>query len=136
MKLLLKALFVTIVFSSNGISAPAYIIPTLPGWQVQPIITVGEEAANGYAMAGVPDGLGVFANNDGTFSLLMNHEIAHDKGIARAHGEKGAFVSRWVIDIESLKVKSGTDLIKSTVPAGLNFNRFCSADLPPNIGFL
>ena len=70
MKLLLKTLFVTIVFSSNVISAPAYIIPTLPGWQVQPIITVGEQSPNGYTMAGVPDGLGVFANNDGTFSLL------------------------------------------------------------------
>ena len=135
MKLLLKALFVTIVFSSNVFSTPAYIIPTLPGWQVQPIITVGEEAANGYAMAGVPDGLGVFANNDGTFSLLMNHEIAKDKGTTRAHGEKGAFVSRWVIDIESLKTRSGADLIKSTVPAGLNFNRFCSADLPPTSAF-
>ena len=122
MQLLLKALVLTIVFSSKGISAPAYIIPTARGWKVQPIITVGESAGNGYAMAGVPDGLGAFANNDGTFNLLMNHEIPSDKGAARTHGEKGAFVSRWVIDIESLKVKSGSDLIKSTVPNGLKFN--------------
>ncbi len=135
MKLLLKALFLTIVFSTNVISAPAYIVSHAPGWQVQPIITVGEVAANGYAMTGVPDGLGVFANNDGTFSLLMNHEISNDKGTIRAHGAKGAFVSRWVIDIESLKVKSGADLIKSTVPGGLIFNRFCSADLPPISAF-
>ena len=87
MQLLLKALFITIVFSSNVISAPAYIIPVAPGWKVQPIITVGESAVNGYAMAGVPDGLGVFANNDGTFNLLMNHEIPSDKGATRTHGE-------------------------------------------------
>lgn len=135
MQLLLKALFVTIVFSSNVISAPAYIIPVAPGWKVQPIITVGESADNGYAMAGAPDGLGVLANNDGTFNLLMNHEISSDKGVTRAHGEKGAFVSRWVIDIESLEVRSGSDLIKSTVPYGLKFNRFCSADLPPVSAF-
>jgi hypothetical protein len=135
MQLLLKALFITIVFSSNVFSAPAYIIPVAPGWKVQPIITVGESAGNGYAMAGVPDGLGVFANNDGTFNLLMNHEIPNDKGATRTHGEKGAFVSRWVIDIEGLKVKSGSDLIKSTVPNGLKFNRFCSADLPPISAF-
>ena len=116
-------------------ATPAYIVAIAQGWQVKPIMTVGETAANGYAMVGVPDGLGAYSNADGSFTLLMNHELSPDKGAVRAHGQKGAFVSRWVIEVESLKVQSGADLIKSTVPAGLSFNRFCSADLAPSSAF-
>ncbi|MDD2934463.1 MAG: DUF839 domain-containing protein [Methylotenera sp.] len=117
------------------LAGEAYIQPLVTGWEVRPIITVGESAANGYRMVGVPDGLGTFDNNDGTMTLLMNHEIAADKGVMRAHGQKGAFVSRWVIDVETLKVRSGADLVQNTVPAGLVFNRLCSADLAPQSAF-
>jgi hypothetical protein len=65
----------------------------------------------------------------------MNHEIPNDKGTVRKHGYKGAFVSKWIIDIETLKVKSGVDLIQSTIPTGLSFNRFCSADLAATSAF-
>ena len=135
MKTLWSALFAAVLYANTSMVAPAYIVPLAQGWQVQPIITVGETAANGYAMVGVPDGLGAYANADGSFSLLMNHELADNKGAVRAHGQKGAFVSRWVIEVESLKVQSGADLIKNTVPAGLSFNRFCSADLAPSSAF-
>jgi hypothetical protein len=122
-------------YTNVGAAAPAYITPIVPGWQVQPIITVGEAAANGYAMVGVPDGLGAVDNGDGSFTLLMNHELAADKGAVRAHGQKGAFVSRWVINAESLQVLSGADLTKTTVPPNLSFNRLCSADLAPYASF-
>ena len=135
MKTLFSVLFVVLLYASKSVAAPAYITPLAQGWQVQPIITVGETATNGYAMVGVPDGLGAYANTDGSVTLLMNHELSPDKGAVRAHGQKGAFVSRWVIEVESLKVQSGADLIKSTVPAGLSFNRFCSADLAPSSAF-
>ncbi|NOS96835.1 MAG: DUF839 domain-containing protein [Methylotenera sp.] len=115
----------------------AYIQPVAAGWEVRPIITVGESAANGYRMVGLPDGLGAFDNNDGTMTLLMNHEIAADKGVMRAHGQRGAFVSRWVIDAESLAVRSGADLVRATLPIGVvtPFNRLCSADLAPPSAF-
>ena len=135
MKTLISILFSSLLYANMGIAAPAYITPLAQDWQVQPIITVGETATNGYAMVGVPDGLGAYANTDGSVTLLMNHELSPDKGAVRAHGQKGAFVSRWVIEVESLKVQSGADLIKSTVPAGLIFNRFCSADLAPSSAF-
>jgi hypothetical protein len=98
---------------------------------------VGEAAANGYAMVGVPDGLGAYANPDGSMTLLMNHELAGNKGAVRAHGQKGAFVSRWVIDVESLQVQSGSDLVRATMPIGVvqGFNRLCSADLAPKSAF-
>ena len=135
MKTLWSALCTALLYANSSMAAPAYISTLAQDWKVQPIMTVGETTANGYAMVGVPDGLGAYANADGSFTLLMNHELSPDKGAVRAHGQKGAFVSRWVVDIESLKVQSGADLIKSTVPAGLSFNRFCSADLAPSSAF-
>ncbi|MDP3332591.1 MAG: hypothetical protein Q8S55_11500, partial [Methylococcaceae bacterium] len=113
----LAALF---FFAAVSVQADeAYIQPTAAGWDVRPIITVGESAANGYRMVGIPDGLGAFDNSDGSFTLLMNHEVAADKGVMRAHGQKGAFVSRWVIDAETMAVRSGADLEQNTVPSGL-----------------
>ena len=47
--------------------------------------------------------------------LLMNHELRDAQGIVRRHGEIGAFVSRWVIDPETLRVKEGSDLINPGV---------------------
>jgi hypothetical protein len=32
-----------------------------------------------YRMVGIPDGMGAFDNHDGTFTLLMNHEVAPDR---------------------------------------------------------
>jgi hypothetical protein len=137
MKLLSATLFSTLLYAQASMAAPVYITPVDKGWQVNPIITVGEAAANGYAMVGVPDGLGAYANADGSMTLLMNHELAGNKGAVRAHGQKGAFVSRWIIDVESLKVQSGADLVRATMPIGgvQGFNRLCSADLAPKSAF-
>ena len=134
MKFLALFLF---VWSQLLQAAPSYIVSLTKDWQVQPILTVGESAANGYAMVGVPDGLGAYAIADGSMTLLMNHELAGNKGALRANGQKGAFVSRWVIDVESLKVQSGADLVRATMPVGVvqGFNRLCSADLAPKSAF-
>jgi len=137
MKLLLKGLFFTLLYAQASMAAPAYLTSLDGSWQVQPILTVGEAASNGYAMVGVPDGLGAYANDDGSLTLLMNHELAANKGAVRAHGQKGAFVSRWVIDVESLQVQRGADLVRALLPVGVvqGFNRLCSADLAPKSAF-
>jgi hypothetical protein len=105
------------------------------------------DTVGGYRMSGIPDGLGAFDNNDGTFTLLMNHELLVSMGVPRAHGSKGSFVSKWIINKSDLKMLSGGDLMKrvnlwnpatstytlydSTTPSPLTvFGRFCSADLP------
>ena len=131
MKSLTAVLFSTLLYAQASMAATVYITPVDKDWQVKSIITVGEAAANGYAMVGVPDGLGAYANADGSLTLLINHELANNKGTVRAHTQAGAFVSRWVIDVESLKVKSGSDLVRTTLPIGVvkPFNRLCSADL-------
>ncbi|XGB42249.1 MAG: hypothetical protein LVS60_19245 [Nodosilinea sp. LVE1205-7] len=125
-------------------SQTPYVLPvdSATGVKVTSILTTGDATRNGYKMAGIPDGLGAFDNLDGTFTLLMNHELGSTTGVARAHGGKGAFVSSWVINKSDLSVVSGGDLIQkvynwdvatqrsAATVSTLNFNRFCSADLP------
>ncbi len=125
-----------------------YVLPTLPGYQTTSIFTVDNTGANpddsvsGYGMVGIPDGLGAFDNGDGTFTVLMNHELGNTLGATRAHGAKGSFVSKYVINKNTLAVVSGSDLMtgiygwdtatqaNSTVATSFAFGRFCSADLP------
>lgn len=137
MKIFLYVFLVCFALPQLAQAETPYLTPVATGWDVRPLLTVGQSAANGYAMVGVPDGLGAFANTDGSFTLLMNHEMAAEKGAVRTHGQKGAFVSRWVIDAERLQVKSGADLVRTTLPIGVvkPFNRLCSADLAPQSAF-
>ncbi len=138
---------------ANSITGPSssqspYIVGSQPGVVTKAILTVGDSAnlkpdGTPYRMVGIPDGLGAFDNGDGTFTVLMNHEIPDGRGITRAHGAPGAFVSEWIIRTEDLTVLSGEDLIQNVMvwnkttyqyePASVaqkTFLRFCSADLP------
>jgi hypothetical protein len=123
-------------------SAAPYILPSIPGVTTTSLLTSGD-AVGGYRMAGIPDGLGAFDNHDGTFTVVMNHEIGSTLGAVRAHGAKGAFVSTWVVDKRTLKVLSGSDLMKTVydwqsgawVPITTAFGRFCSGDLAPVSAF-
>lgn len=96
-------------------------------------------------MVGIPDGLGAYDNGNGTFTILMNHELGANDGLVQDHGARGAFVSQWVVDKTTLEVKSVTDLVQSVnlwngsgysvAPAPVAFNRLCSADLPAPSAF-
>jgi len=143
--------------SANAITGPSssaspYLVRLVPGVVTKSILTVGDSVTNpdgtSYRMVGIPDGLGAFDNGDGTFTVLMNHEIPGNLGVVRAHGAKGAFVSKWVVDSDTLQVLSGEDLIKKVyrwngtqwaqIPAGdpaLTISRLCSADLPAPSAF-
>src|SRR5262245_1971519 len=90
------------------LTATPYVIPVNPVVSTQSILTVGD-SVGGYRMVGIPDGLGAFDNGNGTFTLLMNHELGNGTGVTRAHGAIGAFVSKWVIDKGTLQVLSGQD---------------------------
>jgi len=124
-----------------------YLIPTVPGVKFVSILTVGDNIG-GYRMVGIPDGLGLFNSSKSDFTVLMNHEITNGatvSGIQRAHGSKGAFVSRWTVDRKTFKVTSGQDLTPSADKVHLwdmaagqyestgrttQWQRLCSADLP------
>jgi hypothetical protein len=118
-----------------------YMIPSIAAVETIAILTVGD-TIGGYRMAGLPDGLGAFKDRNGTFTLLMNHEIGATAGAVRAHGSKGAFVSRWTIDRETLEVLAGEDNTQSPsdvflwdtaigqyVVGTTAWQRLCSADL-------
>ena len=116
-----------------------YLLPVAgSGVSFVPLLTVGDQVGN-YVMPGIPDGLGAFDNGDGTFTVLMNHELPAGDGPVHDHGSPGAFVSRLVIDKVTLDVISGSDLIQDVhlydpatggyVEGTTAFNRFCSADL-------
>ncbi len=134
---------------SQGITGPSssktpYLEVTVPGAKTTSLITVGDSIGS-YKMVGIPDGTGAFDNGNSTFTMLVNHELGNTVGVARAHGQKGAFVSKWVINKSDLSLVSGSDLIKNvnlwngtgytTYNTGnpsalIAFSRFCAGDLP------
>lgn len=134
-------------------SATPYLVPMNNAtWQTTALLTVGDAVpvtggAGTYQMVGIPDGLGAYDNNDGTITLLMNHELGNTQGGTRAHGAIGAFVSEWIINKNTLSVVSGKDLITTiygwdstnqVVGSALGataITRLCSADLPPVSAF-
>ena len=71
-----------------GSSQTPYVTPTAAGWSVVSIISVGDAAGNAYRMVGIPDGLGGYDNGNGTFTVLMNHELGSLLGATRAHGAR------------------------------------------------
>ena len=132
-------------------STTPYLVPTAPGVSFSTILTTGDTVGS-YTMGGIPDGLGVFDNGDGTITVLMNHEFTTGDaiGVPHAHNASllmdgnaatnpaGAYVDRLVVRKSDLAVLSGGDLIQSLVDAGtgnavtgtaLNLSRLCSADL-------
>jgi len=137
----------TLQTSSPITDVAAYVLPSAPGVEIAPLLTVGDAAENGYRMVGIPDGLGALGTGQ-TFSLFMNHELtasagSSGPGIVRAHGHAGAFVSKWTIDRKTLRVLAGEDLTPSPSHVRLwnsatqqyqvmttTWDRLCSADLP------
>jgi uncharacterized protein DUF839 len=114
-------------------SQPPYQVPAQPGVATRSILTTGDSVGD-YRMVGIPDGLGAYDNRDGTFTLLSNHELTNTAGVPRAHGAKGAFVSRWVIRKSDLSVVSGRDQIQTlnVWDAGTGSWTAASGDAPPN----
>jgi len=78
-------------------------------------------------------------------TVFLNHELGASSGVARAHGQTGAFVSQWTIHLDSRQVTRGEDLITRVMTwngdafadttGTTRFDRFCSADLPARTAF-
>ncbi|MEI6665125.1 MAG: phytase [Chloroflexota bacterium] len=137
------------VSTGPGTAVSSYLFPVADGVDIKALLTVRDKKAeNGYAMVGIPDGLGIIPGGD-KFTLVMNHELGDTVGVARSHGSKGAFVSKWTIDKATLRVLEGSDLTRSANtlynwnPATRSYgtgtttwNRFCAADLPATEAYL
>jgi len=128
-----------------------YVLPVAGGVDITSLLTVGDQpTSDGYRMVGIPDGLGAYKQG-GDLVVFENQELRESVGVERRHGQRGAFVSRFVIDRKTGEVKSGSDLINpgvqywnypgmtySTVPVAPvgaagghtpQFSRFCSGAL-------
>ena len=124
-----------------------YLMPS-PGMvaavKTTSILTTGD-SIGGYKLVGTPDGLGAFTE-DGTFTLLVNHELRAGAGAVRGHGAAGAFVSRWEIRRNDLRVLRGEDFsqrpgdvytwsrdtmsyVRRSAASPAVWGYFCSADL-------
>lgn len=141
----------TVVTGPSATQSP-YVLPLVPGFTVTSLLNAGTAVGN-YTMSGLPDGLGAFDNNDGTFTLLMNHEFGSGStGAVHAYGSAGAYVSKWIINKSTLNVVSGADLTQnvylwnaasstysmynaSNTSTLAGFGRFCSADLAAPTAF-
>ncbi|MFZ4519968.1 MAG: alkaline phosphatase PhoX [Microthrixaceae bacterium] len=128
-------------------SRTPYLVPTAADVSSVAILSTGDSVnpkpdGTPYRLTGIPDGLGAYDNGDGTFTVLMNHEHNNTQGVTRAHGAKGSYVSKWIVEKDTLKVRSGADLIQGIATwntttgtwnapaAGVVLNRLCSGDLP------
>lgn len=123
-----------------------YVLPSKADVKTMSLVTVGDNVPGsdgdgpGYQMVGIPDGLGTYDNGDGTFTVLMNHELRANEGVMRDHGAIGAFVSKWTFDADTLEVVAAADLIQQVALApggvygapqkGVVLGRLCSGDLP------
>ncbi|MGZ8155618.1 MAG: alkaline phosphatase PhoX [Burkholderiales bacterium] len=132
-------------------SATPYYVNVPKNVDVISLLTVGDsvnekpDGTTPYRMVGIPDGLGAFDNDDGTFTVLMNHELGATAGAVRQHGQRGAFISAWTIRKSDLTVLHGGDFIKQQLtwnpstglhePATTPMGRLCSADLPKATAF-
>jgi hypothetical protein len=120
-------------------SQTPYVVPTAPNVRTISILTTGDQVG-GYAMAAIPDGLGAYDNGDGTFTLLVDHEIPESVDVRRAHGGIGATISRWTIRKADLAVLDGRDHVRQVyrwrlasgsyeLDPAYAFDRLCSATL-------
>lgn len=130
---------------------PADLDPSTPqldtGVSFQALLTTGDQVGlkddgvTPWRFGGIPDGLGAFDNLDGTFTVLVNHELPGNRGIVRDHGAIGSYVSALTIDKTTLEVLEGKDLIEdvhlfnpltdSFTATAAVISRLCSADLAP-----
>lgn len=132
-------------------SRTPYLVPTAPVGVVTNItslatatdlvaLTGGASGAT-YEIGGLPDGLGAYDNNNGTITVLVNHEFSATSGVIRRHGARGAYVEELILDKATLAVISGQDLMANVIDGtgivhnatnanAIAFQRFCAADLP------
>jgi hypothetical protein len=94
-----------------------YVLPVADGVDITSLLTVNDDgaAADGYELVGIPDGIGARVNRRGEVVAYVNHELRFGAGIERRHGQRGAFVSKLVIDPETGEVTRGSDWLDPMV---------------------
>ena len=106
--------------------------------------TNGTTPGSVYVPPGIFDGQGAYSNGDGTYTLLVNHEVGADKAYGyTAEGLNavvtGSRISRLIVDIDAddnrangfqSRIVSGGLAYDKVIGTDTNgFDRFCSANL-------
>ena len=92
-------------------SQSAYLAPRADDIAITSIITAGDGVpGSAWRFGGTPDGIGAFANADGSVSVLVNHEFASTVGPVNALGATGAYVDILTVDPNTLQVLSAHQL--------------------------
>lgn len=138
-------------------SIKPYAVSLVPDYQAIPLLSVGDrlpvtdDASREYQMVGIPDGLGVYRNRDGSRTVYMSHELpntAVSEPIIGHPLNRGAIVSKLILSrdgnvlsgdraydtvfLDDAPVGPAADATNTT-PA---FARFCSGSLAgPAEGF-
>ncbi|MFM1966248.1 MAG: hypothetical protein RL134_1973 [Actinomycetota bacterium] len=97
-----------------GSTAPEYVQAKGTGVSLVMLAAAGDRIGN-FTLPGVPDGLGVYKNKDGSLTVLVNHELSlagPAKDHKRAWGGSGSFVSKLTVDVADGTVTKGEELIK------------------------
>jgi hypothetical protein len=110
-------------------SQPAYLTLTVPG-SVYPLVSSGD-VAFGTTFEGIPDGIGVIPNGDGTVEMYVTHEQSQVPFGGFADFSDSS-VTHLTVDLTSQSV---TDM-SVALPESAGFIRFCSAFMAgPDQGF-
>lgn len=122
-------------------STAPYLVTLEPNVTITSLLTAGDALPGSTTgvFGGIPDGIGLLDNGDGTLTLITNHEFNNAAGTVRDHGSIGAYVETIILDKTTLEVISGDDAIKTLylwddvndtyVTGTTAFSRFCSGDL-------
>ena len=94
-------------------STAPYLVGATPNVKFKSICTAGDALPVSGVFAGTPDGLAAFDNGDGTFTLLVVHQLSSSSGLVRDYGGTGSFIDRLVIDKATLRVTFGRRLLSS-----------------------
>lgn len=148
----LQALIAAPPVAGAGSFAPTMLkdVAGGPELKITSLITNGEftngtaPGSSVYAPPGIFDGQGAYANGDGTYTLLVNHEVGASVGYAyTAEGLNpsvtGSRISRFIVDIDAddnaangfqSRIVSGGLAYDKVIGDDTNgFDRFCSANL-------
>ena len=78
------------------------------------LLTVGDSGAagNGFELVGIPDGMGAAPAGGHNVNIFLNHELVATAGAVRAHGQRGAFVSKLELDKRTFAITHGSDFVQ------------------------
>lgn len=122
-------------FAANANTAtPVYMETVAPGATLKVLGTTGDKVT-GYAIPGIPDGMGVFMK-DGKLQLLVNHEYSTTTAAGtqpRAGGavDGGATVSVFSIDTATQTITAASEFLKTATWYDYSTKKYGSTPVAP-----